>query len=102
MNPPIDCIMKEDGCPNILTSYYNKYTAQCGPCTHSMEDKLKSSSLPPNLCPCCHQPSSEASLSLCPECMSSLEVDGYAESSWGSWHFDRNTGKIVCIYLDFD
>ena len=99
---PINCILQGDGCPNLLSSYFNKYTAICASCQVSMENKLQSSPFPPNLCPCCHQASNGLPYSLCSECLESIHEDGYADSSWGSWHLNRSTGQILCIGLDFD
>ena len=81
---------------------FNKYTAICASCQVSMENKLQSSPFPPNLCPCCHQASNGLPYSLCSECLESIHEDGYADSSWGSWHLNRSTGQILCIGLDFD
>ena len=99
---PMNCILKDDGCPNFLTSYFNKYTAICPSCQDFLEKKLKSSPFSPDLCPCCHQNSDGLQYSLCSECLESIQDDGYADSSWGSWHLNRTSGKILCIGLDFD
>ena len=99
---PINCILEEEGCQNVVTSYFNKYTAICSTCTIFMDEKLKASAFSPDICPCCHQPSSGAPLSLCLDCLNSIQDDGYLDSSWGSWHLDRISGRIICIYLDFD
>ena len=100
---PINCIRQSDGCDNIIYSYYNKYTAICDACLDFMDKKLKSTPFSHQLCPCCHQPSSGPPLSLCSECMDDIYDDeGYAESRWGSWHFDRKKQNIVCISLDFN
>ena len=37
---PINFILQGDGCPNLLTSYFNKYTAMCPSCQVSMKSKL--------------------------------------------------------------
>ena len=99
---PINCILQGDGCPNLLTSYYSKYTAICPSCQAFIENKLLSSPFSQHLCPCCHQASNGTPYSLCSECLESIQEDGYADSSWGSWHLERTTGKILCIGLDFD
>ena len=99
---PINCILHEEGCRNVVTSYYNSYTAICISCSLLMKAKLESSPFPSDLCCCCHQPSNGASNLFCSECLSSIQVDGYLESTWGSWHLDRNCDKIVCIDLNFD
>ena len=99
---PINCILQGDVCPNLLTSYFSKFTAICASCQVCMENKLLSSPFSSDLCPCCQQASSGPPYSLCPECLVSIQEDGYAESSWGSWHLYRSTGQIFCIGLDFD
>ena len=99
---PINCILEEDGCPNFLNSYFNKYTAICPSCQDFLKKKQESSPFSPDLCPCCQQNSNGLRYSLCSDCLESIQEDGYAESSWGSWHLDRTAGKIICIGLDFD
>ena len=99
---PISCILQEEGCPNLVSSYYTKYTAICMPCSIMMKEKLESSPYLHTLCPCCHLPSTGAPFSLCRVCLDDIQVDGYTESDWGSWHLDRNNGKIICIDLNFD
>ena len=99
---PITFILRGDGCPNLLTTYFNKHTAMCPSCQASIKNKLLSSPFPPDLCPCCHQASNGLPYSLCSECLESIQEDGFADSSWGSWHLDRTTGQILCIGLDFD
>ena len=79
LQTPINCILKDDGCPNILNTYFNKYTAICSSCQDFLEKKLKSSPFSPDLCPCCHQNSNGAQYSLCSECLESIQDDGYAE-----------------------
>ena len=95
---PINCIRAENGCPNLITSYYNRYTAICATCENFLEEKLKSTPFSHSLCPCCHKPT-EVLLSLCSECLIDIEDDGWVETGWGSWHLDRKLGKIVCISL---
>ena len=73
---PINCIRQVNGCMNIVHSYYNRYTAICDSCFKFMEEKLKSSSFDPNLCPCCHEPS-QGSFSLCAECLQEVYQDGW-------------------------
>ena len=86
LQTPLNCILKDDGCPNILNAYFNKYTAIC---QDILEKKLKSSPFCPELCPCCHQKTDGLQYSLCSECLESIQEDGYSESTWGSWHLDR-------------
>ena len=88
---PINCILQGDGCPNLLTSYFTKYTAICPSCQVSMKSKLLSSPFSPDLCPCCHQASNSLPYSLCSECLESIQEGGYTDSSWGSWHLERIT-----------
>ena len=99
---PIKCIMFEEGCTNVVSEYFNNYTAICEPCSAYMSTKLKSTPYPHNLCPCCHELSEGLPLSLCITCLEEIYQDGYAESQWGSWHIDRSSGKIVCINLNYD
>ena len=99
---PINCIRQENGCQNIVKSYYNKYTAICNSCILVMEEKLKLTPFPHNLCPCCHQPSGSVPLSLCSECLEDIHQDGWTESGHGAWHLDPTNGRIRCIYLNFD
>ena len=98
---PIFCIRHENGCQNVITSYYAKYTAICDDCLEFLENKLKTTPFCHSLCPCCHHPSGGSPLSFCSECLIDLENDGWIETGWGSWHLDRRLGKIVCISLDF-
>ena len=101
---PIPCIHNEDGCQNLITDYFNKYTAICENCIHFLNQKQTSSPFPPNLCPCCHHVhhGHGPPFSLCPECETEIRADGYTDSPWGSWHLDGRNGKIVCIDLDFN
>ena len=99
---PINCIMFEEGCTNLVSKYFNMYTAICRHCSDLLETKLMTSPYPHDLCPCCHQHVEGSKLSLCAECLEEIYRDGYAESPWGSWHLDRDNGKIVCISLSFD
>ena len=102
---PIPCIRYEDGCQSLITDYYNiKYTAICEKCINFLNQKQLSSPFPPDLCPCCHQVHHGQGLpfSLCTECETEIQADGYTDSPWGSWHVDRRNGKIVCIDLDFN
>ena len=99
---PINCIRHQDGCQDVLTFYYNEFTAICDSCSTFIEKKLKSTPFSHDICPCCHEPSNGIQLSLCSECLESIEDDGYAESSWGSWHLDRSRGQVICIGLDFE
>ena len=98
---PISCIRQEDGCKNMIYSYYNKYTAICDSCAAFLEDKLKKTPFPHNLCPCCHQESDGPPLSLCAECHDDIMDGGWTKSGWSSWHLDVMKRKIVCISLDF-
>ena len=86
---PINCIRQEDGCENVILSYYNKYTAICNSCTEFLSKKLQSTPFPHSLCPCCHQPCNGAPLSLCSECLEDVYDGGWCETGWGSWHLDR-------------
>ena len=54
------------------------------------------------ICPCCHKPNEGIPLSLCSECYEDINQDGWVETGRGAWHLDRERGRIVCIYLDFD
>ena len=99
---PINCIMYEEGCTNMISKYFNNYTAICEPCSAYMNMKLKATPFPHHLCPCCHEASEGPPLSLCKECLREIDVDGYAESQWGSFHLDRTSGKIACINLYYD
>ena len=67
-----------------------------------MEEKLKGTPFPHNLCPCCHHPNGNVPLSLCGECLEDIHQDGWTESGHGAWHFDPTNGRIVCIYLNFE
>ena len=96
------CILHEDGCQSMVTDYFNNFTAICATCVQFLENKLKSSPFPQDLCPCCHQSCLGPPFSLCKECLTEIESDGYADSTWGSWHLDRRTGKMICIGLDFE
>ena len=98
---PISCIRREEGCKNMIDTYYNEYTAICDPCSTFLAQKLTETPFSHNLCPCCHKHSSGPLLSLCAECHDDILQDGWTESQWGSWHMDKMKGKIVCIYLDF-
>ena len=100
---PINCILSEEGCTNILYQYYDMYTAICGSCSDMLDAKFQSTPFSHDLCPCCHEPSSSGiPLSFCSECNEDIYKDGYTNSRWGGWHLDRNTNKIVCVYLDYD
>ena len=100
---PINCIRHADGCPNLIHSYFNRYTAICDSCLVYMDQKLKSTPFSHQLCPCCHQQTDGIPLSLCSECLEDVySEEGYAESRWGAWHLDKKSKKIVCIYLDFN
>ena len=48
---PINCIRQEDGCENVIFSYYNKYTAIYDSCTEFLSKKLQSTPFPHSLCP---------------------------------------------------
>ena len=98
---PINCILKDEGCQNIITSYFTKYTAICTHCKQFLVEKLKSTPFSHDLCPCCHELSSGPPLSLCNVCVQDIKKDGWTDSPWGSWHYDRLTGEIICIDLDF-
>ena len=98
---PIYCIRYENGCRNIIRSYYTKYTAICEPCTTYLKKKLKTTPYSHKICPCCHEVSNGPPLSLCQECLDDIKSDGWTESGFGAWHLDRNTGEILCISLDF-
>ena len=99
---PINCIRHEDGCQNLIYSYYNNYTAICDSCTLFMDQKQKSTPFPSYLCPCCQRPNGGNSYSLCTECLTDIYEDGWVETGRGAWHLDRDLGRIVCIYLDFN
>ena len=98
---PINCIRHEDGCDNMISSYFNKYTAICKSCSKFLAEKLKSTPYSHFLCPCCHEPNSGEPLSFCAECIGDLYQDGWIETGRGSWHLDRDKNEIVCISLDF-
>ena len=98
---PIQCIRHEDGCPNLIYSYFNEYTAICDSCSRHLEEKLKSTPHSHFLCPCCHNPNGGEPLSFCNECIEDLHADGWIETGRGSWHLDRNNGKVVCISFEF-
>ena len=98
---PIPCIRNEDGCRNVIYSYFNKYTAISVSCSRFLYDKLQATPYPHSLCLCYHNPSEGKPLSFCTECMDDLHQDGWIETGRGSWHLDRNNGNIVCISLDF-
>ena len=99
---PINCIRHENGCRNMIYSYYNEYTAICESCSSYLAEKLKSSPYDHNLCPCCHKHSEGLPLSLCNECLEDVYDGGWCETGHGAWHLDRNSGNIVCIYLGFE
>ena len=98
---PINCILQDEGCQSIVTSYYSKYTAICNSCKHLLAEKLKSTPFSHDLCPCCHKLSRGPPLSLCNECVEDIHTAGWTDSPWGSWHLDRFSGEIICIDLDF-
>ena len=97
---PVNCIRKANGCQNLILSYYSEYTAICDTCKKYLKQKLMSTPHPHYLCPCCHKRSEGPPLSLCSECFEDIQVDGFTESGYGSWHLDRRSGEIVCISLD--
>ena len=82
---PIPCILYVEGCRNIVSEYFNMYTAICDKCVAYMTKKLQSS----------HFFAEGEPLSLCVDCTEEIHQDGYAESRWGSWHLDETSGKIV-------
>ena len=98
---PINCIRYEDGCRNMISSYFNKYTAICQSCSHFLEEKLQSTPYSHFICPCCHEPNTGEPLSFCAECIGDLYQDGWIETGRGSWHLDRDKNEIVCISLEF-
>ena len=81
---PIFCIRHENGCQNIITSYYTKYTAICDDCLEFLENKLKTTPFCHSLCPCCHHPSGGSPFSLCSEFLVDLEDYGWIEMGGGS------------------
>ena len=99
--PPITCIRRVDGCPNIVSKYFDKCSAICTDCSQFLDNLQKSSPFSPQLCPACHQPSGENNYSLCSLCLEWLTEDGFRESDFGSWVLDRNTGQVICTQLDF-
>ena len=99
---PINCIRHIEGCKEVVHNYFNEYTSICEACSNYMGERLMSTPFPHDVCPCCHDPTEGPPLALYNECYREVHQDGYAESPWGSWHLDRNTGKIVCIYLNFE
>ena len=80
---PLNCIRHADGCPNLVNSYFNEYTAICNSCSLLMENMLKSTPYPHDICPCCHQPN-DVLLSLCAECLSDIQDDGLVDTGRGS------------------
>ena len=66
---PLNCILYEEGCPNMISSYYSKYTAICNSCSIMLENKLQSTPFSHDLCPCCHEVSGRTPLSLCTDCL---------------------------------
>ena len=40
--------------------------------------------------------------SLCQECLEMINESGYVDSGWGCWRLDRDSGKTICINLDFN
>ena len=64
-------------------------------------EKLKSTPFSHELCPCYHELSGGPPLTLCSVCETDIKKDGWTDSPWGSWHFDRHAEEIICIDLDF-
>ena len=100
-NPPISCIRIGDGCKNLVSDYFDRFTAICKDCELFMKSIQDSSPFSSALCPCCHDPSGGDPYSLCSTCTDYLFKEGFTESEWGAWVLDRNCGKVVCIQLDF-
>ena len=100
--PVIKCVRQSDGCKNLVDSYYNEYNAICSSCTSSLGSLLKELPYSSSLCPCCHEVSEGEAYSLCAECLDMVDSLGYVDSGWGAWHLDRDSGKIICINLDFN
>ena len=73
---PVNCIRYENGCRNIIRSYYTEYTAICEPCSTFLKKKLKTTPYSHMICPCCHQATNGPPLSLCLECMQDIQSDG--------------------------
>ena len=96
----ISCIRKQDGCPNVVKDYFDACTAICQTCVAFISELQASSPFPPNLCPCCHEPSAGDDFSLCAQCIEWIHEDGFADSDWGSWTLDRRNGEIKCIQLE--
>ena len=48
---PIYCIRYENGCQNLVYSYFTKYTAICDSCSMYIDEQLKLSPYPHDLCP---------------------------------------------------
>ena len=96
---PINCIMYDEGCTNMVSEYFNNYTAICEPCSAYMNMKLKATPFPHHLCPCCHEASEGPPLSLCKECLREIDVAGYALNGDPSIF---HSGKIACINLNYD
>jgi hypothetical protein len=87
---PVPCYRHDEGCIKIVEEYFDTFTAFCKDCIIFMEEKLKSSPFPPNLCPCCHNEAmSEENFALCSDCLEYLSENGFVESNWGSWVLDR-------------
>ena len=101
LNPPISCIRYGDGCENLGSDYFDRFTAMCNDCQKFMKSLQESSPFSSTMCPCCHDPIGGDPYSLCSTCMDYLLKEGFSESEWGAWVLDRNSGKVICLQLDF-
>ena len=60
LKPPMNCVRSDSGCTNLINNYFSELTAICNECKVFMDNWLKTSPFPANLCPCCHETSPSA------------------------------------------
>ena len=101
IQPDVPCVRQEFGCKNTVNKYNDRNTAICPKCKVTLDTLMKSSPFPSTMCPCCHATSTGPPFSFCQECLGFLAEDGSMDSTWGTWVLERNTGKIICMHLDF-
>ena len=99
---PVLCVGQLDGCSASTSDYSRLESALCSSCDFKLDETLKSAPYPASQCPCCHESNSGDPFSLCSSCVKEIQTDGMLDSPCGTWFWDRDKNKTICVRLNLE